>query len=141
MKAETFGTKTTDPNNFGVAVQSTMRAAAEWLIDHQKPDGHWVGPAESNACLDAQWCLALWFVGLENHPLRVRLGRSLLDKQRPDGSWQVYYGAPNGDINATVEAYAALRSLGHRDDEPVLSNARAWIAAKGGLRNVRVFTR
>ena len=141
MKAETFGTKTTDPNNFGVAVQSTMRAAAEWLIDHQKPDGHWVGPAESNACLDAQWCLALWFVGLENHPLRVRLGRSLLDKQRPDGSWQVYYGAPNGDINATVEAYAALRSLGHRDDEPALSNARAWIAAKGGLRNVRVFTR
>src|SRR5450631_2453741 len=141
MKAETFETETTDPNNFQVAVQSTVRAAAEWLIDHQKPDGHWVGPAESNACLDAQWCLALWFLGLENHPLRVRLGQSLLDTQRPDGSWQVYYDAPNGDINATVEAYAALRSLGHRDEEPALSKARAWIFAKGGLRNVRVFTR
>ncbi len=141
MKAETFETQTTDPNNFQMAVQSTMRTAAEWLIDHQKPDGHWVGTAESNACLDAQWCLALWFLGLENHPLRGRLGQSLLDTQRPDGSWQVYYGAPNGDINATVEAYAALRSLGHRDEEPALSKARAWIAAKGGLRNVRVFTR
>ena len=131
----------TDPNNFHVALQSTMRAAAEWLIDRQKPDGHWVGRAESNACIEAQWCLALWFLGLEKHPLRIRLGQSLLDTQRPDGAWQVYHGAPNGDINATVEAYAALRSLGHGDEEPALSKARAWIAAKGGLRNIRVFTR
>lgn len=133
--------KTTDPDNFRTAMQSTIRAASEWLIDHQRPDGHWVGRAESNACIEAQWCLALWFVGLENHPLRPRLGQSLLDSQRPDGAWQVYHGAPNGDINATVEAYAALRSLGHRDDEPALTRALAWIASKGGLRNVRVFTR
>ncbi len=64
-----------------------------------------------------------------------------LQTQRPDGAWQIYYGAPNGDINTTVEAYAALRSLGHRDDEPALKKAREWIESKGGLRNVRVFTR
>ena len=59
----------------------------------------------------------------------------------PDGAWETYRGAPNGDINTTVEAYAALRSMGHRDDEPALVRARDWIASKGGLRNVRVFTR
>ena len=59
--------------------------------------------------MEAQWCLALWFMGLENHPLRKRLGQSLLDTQRPDGAWEVYHAAPNGDINTTVEAYAALR--------------------------------
>ena len=141
LKTTTPPANTADPHNFRAALQSTVRAAAEWLIDRQKPDGHWVGRAETNACMEAQWCLALWFIGLDEHPLRVRLGRSLLETQRPDGAWQVYHGAPNGDINATVEAYAALRSLGHRDDEPALAKARAWIAAKGGLRNVRVFTR
>lgn len=129
------------PRNFDAALQASVRAAAGWLVDHQKADGHWVGRAESNACMEAQWCLALWFLGLEDHPLRRRLGQALLDTQRPDGAWQIYHGAPNGDINTTVEAYAALRSLGHRDDEPAMQRALAWVHAKGGLRNIRVFTR
>ncbi len=128
-------------DNFRAALNSTIRAAADWLVSTQKPDGHWVGRAESNACMEAQWCLALWFLGLESHPLRARLGAALLRTQRPDGAWQIYYDAPNGDINTTVEAYAALRSLGFRDDEPALVRALAWIEAKGGLRNIRVFTR
>ena len=69
--------------------------------------------------------------GPDDHPLRRRLGNALLRSQRPDGAWHIYYGAPNGDINATVEAYAALRSLGHRDDEPALKKAREWIGVEG----------
>jgi squalene-hopene/tetraprenyl-beta-curcumene cyclase len=131
----------TAPQNFPAALAATVENAALWLVDGQRPDGHWVGRAESNSCMEAQWCLALWFLGLEHHPLRQRLGQSLLDTQRPDGAWQIYHGAPNGDINTTVEAYAALRSLGHTDDEPALAKALEWIHSKGGLRNVRVFTR
>lgn len=131
----------TGAHNYAAALRSTAQAAVDWLIERQKPDGHWVGRAESNACMEAQWCLALWFVGLKDHPLRPRLAQSLLETQRPDGAWEIYHGAPNGDINATVEAYAALRSTGHRDDEPALVRARKWIADKGGLRNIRVFTR
>ncbi len=127
--------------NFDAALAAAARAAADWLVADQKPDGHWVARADSNACMEAQWCLALWFLGLEDHPLRPRLGAALLKTQRPDGAWQIYHDAPNGDINTTVEAYAALRSLGHRDDEPALTKARLWIESKGGLRNIRVFTR
>lgn len=141
QEATSFERAATAPSNFITALESTTQSAADWLIANQKPDGHWVGRAETNACMEAQWCLALWFLGLENHPLRPRLGQSLLDTQRPDGSWEVYRGAPNGDLNATVEAYAALRSLGHTDNEPAVARARDWIAAKGGLRNIRVFTR
>jgi squalene-hopene/tetraprenyl-beta-curcumene cyclase len=122
-------------------MRQTIAAAARWSIERQKPDGHWVGCVESNACMEAQWCLALWVLGLDYHPLRARLARSLLQTQRPDGSWQVYYGAPNGDINATVEAYAALRSIGHSPDEPEMQRAWRWILEKGGFRNIRVFTR
>ena len=128
-------------DNVRASLNQTARAAAEWLIARQKPDGHWVGRAESNACMEAQWCLALWFLGLEEHPLRKRLAQSLIDTQRPDGSWRIYHDAPGGDINTTVEAYAALRSMGHADDEPALARARDWILSKGGLRNIRVFTR
>ena len=103
----------TPTTNFDAALSAAARAAADWLIADQKPDGHWVARADFNACMEAQWCLALWFLGLENHPLRPRLGAALLKTQRPDGAWQIYHEAPNGDINATVEAYAALRSLGH----------------------------
>jgi len=125
----------------GPALQAAVRAAAEWMVEHQKPDGHWVGRVESNACMEAQWCLMFWFVGLEDHPLRRRLAQAILETQRPAGGWDIYRHAPHGDITTPVEAYAALRSMGHRADEPALVRAQQWIASKGGLRNVRVFTR
>ncbi len=128
-------------SNLQAALQASLAAAVRWLFAEQRPDGHWVGRAETNACMEAQWCLALWFIGRDDDPLRRRLGDALLMTQRGDGAWHVFHGAPNGDINATVEAYAALRSLGHRDDEPALAMARGWILSKGGLSKVRVFTR
>ncbi len=128
-------------DNFSAALDRSIGAAADWLARNQKPEGYWVGRLESNACMEAQWCLALWFMGLENHHLRPRLAQSLRESQRADGAWQIYYGAPAGDINTTVEAYAALRSVGVPATDPQLVKARDWILSKGGLRNVRVFTR
>jgi squalene-hopene/tetraprenyl-beta-curcumene cyclase len=127
--------------NFGSALRSSAQAAIDWLLAQQKPDGHWVGRAESNSCMEAQWRLCLWFLGLDDHPLIPRLAQSLLDTQREDGAWEIYYAAPNGDINTTVEAYAALRCSGYSADHPALLRAQKWIEAKGGLKNTRVFTR
>ena len=128
-------------SNFDRQLTASIEAAADWLAARQKPEGYWVGRLESNACMEAQWILALWFMGLENHHLRPRLAQSLRETQRPDGSWQIYYEAPAGDINTTVEAYAALRSMGDRKDAAHMVRAREWIMSKGGLKNIRVFTR
>ncbi|WP_428408239.1 squalene--hopene cyclase [Hyphococcus sp.] len=128
-------------SNFDRQLTASIEAAADWLAARQKPEGYWVGRLESNACMEAQWCLALWFMGLENHPLRPRLAQSLRETQCEDGAWRIYYGAPAGDINTTVEAYAALRSMGDRKDAPHMKKAREWIMSKGGLKNIRVFTR
>ena len=127
--------------NFDAALDRSIDAAAEWLVKRQKPEGYWVGRLESNACMEAQWRLALWFMGLEKHHLAPRLAESLRQSQSPDGSWRIYYGAPAGDINTTVEAYAALRCEGDTPEAPHMKRARDWILAKGGLRNIRVFTR
>ncbi|MHA7872650.1 MAG: squalene--hopene cyclase, partial [Hyphococcus sp.] len=128
-------------SNFVHQLAASIDAAADWLSARQKPEGYWVGQLESNACMEAQWILALWFMGLEDHPLRPRLAESLKQTQRPDGSWEIYHDAPAGDINTTVEAYAALRSMGVSKDDPSLKRAHAWIMSKGGLKNIRVFTR
>jgi len=129
------------PSNFNRQLTASIAEAADWLGKRQKPEGYWVGRLESNACMEAEWTLALWFMGLEDHPLRPRLAASLRKTQHEDGAWRIYHGAPAGDVNTTVEAYAALRSVGDAPDAPHMAKARAWIMAKGGLRNVRVFTR
>ena len=128
-------------SNFGKQLSASIDAAADWLAARQKPEGYWVGRLESNGCMEAQWLLALWFMGLEDHHLRPRLAESLRQTQREDGSWEIYHGAPAGDINTTVEAYAALRSIGAPKDDPAMMRAYDWIMSKGGLKNIRVFTR
>ncbi|NNE39919.1 MAG: squalene--hopene cyclase [Marinicaulis sp.] len=128
-------------SNFGKQLSGSIDAAADWLAARQKPEGYWVGRLESNGCMEAQWILALWFMGLEDHHLRPRLAESLRQTQREDGSWEIYHGAPAGDINTTVEAYAALRSVGAPKNDPAMQRAYDWIMSKGGLKNIRVFTR
>ncbi len=128
-------------DNFTAALDGAIEAAAGWLAERQKPEGYWVGRLESNACMEAQWRLALWFMHLDGHHLCGRLAESLRRSQRPDGSWEIYHGAPAGDINTTVEAYAALRCEGDAPDAPHMKRASDWILSKGGLKNIRVFTR
>lgn len=123
------------------AVETALRRGIEWSLERQHKDGYWVGRLQSNACMEAQWVLALHFLGLPEHPLRARLGRAILREQRSDGSWEVFYGAPAGDINTTIECYAALRSLGHAPDEPPLRRARDFILRAGGVGKARVFTK
>ncbi|RZO67234.1 MAG: squalene--hopene cyclase [Parvularculaceae bacterium] len=135
-------TPSASPNsNFGAQLSQSITSAGDWLAARQNPDGYWVGRLESNACMEAEWCLALWFMGRDDDPLRERLAESLRVSQSDDGAWRIYHGAPAGDINTTVEAYAALRSVGDAPDAPHMVRAREWILLKGGLTNIRVFTR
>ena len=124
-----------------VGLDAAIHAARRWLIESQQPDGFWVGVLESNSCMEAQWVLAMHFLGVENDPKYEKVIRSILREQRDDGSWEVYHNAPRGDINTTVECYAALRSSGMHADEPALKKAREWIFANGGLKEIRNFTK
>ncbi|MGD2185948.1 MAG: squalene--hopene cyclase [Desulfobacterales bacterium] len=122
-------------------LNNAIEDALQWLDDRQRPEGYWMGTLESNVCIEAEWLLAMFFLGIRDDPKTSRLVRGILDEQRSDGSWEVYYNAPQGDINATVEAYAALRAAGMQPEAAPLKKARHWIFANGGLTKIRVFTR
>lgn len=124
-----------------VTLDSGIDSALVWLDENQDPAGYWVGMLETNCCIEAEWLLAMHVLGVEDDPKRDGMVRTILNAQRPDGAWQVYYDAPNGDMNATVECYAALRAYGIAADSPPLVRAREWILGHGGLGKIRVFTR
>jgi len=117
-----------------------IKAALAWTDAEQHDDGYWVGVLESNACMEAEWLLAFHILGYD-YPWADDLVTGILNRQRPDGAWETYFEAPNGDINATVESYAALRARGMAADAEPLRRAREWIFTHGGLRKTRVFTR
>lgn len=126
---------------FGDALNTTIAKAMDWLAREQQPEGFWVGMLESNCCMEAQWILAMHFLGVTNDPKMPGVIRAILKEQRADGSWEVYHQATMGDINTTVECYAALRCSGYKPDDEPLKRAREWILAHGGLKKTRNFTR
>lgn len=121
-------------------LDQAVTSAITWLDREQTDAGFWVGKLESSYSIEAEWLLAMHFLGLE-HPRTQDIVATLLAAQRDDGAWESYYDAPMGDINSTVECYAALRCVGFAADHPALSKAREWIFTHGGLGKVRVFTR
>jgi squalene-hopene/tetraprenyl-beta-curcumene cyclase len=132
------------PDGMRLAADRLNRAIAEginWLLARQDPEGFWVGMLESNSCIEAQWILAMHFLGIRDERKLDGMVASILNEQRPDGSWEVYHNAPGGDINSTVECYAALRAAGFSPGDEPISRARAWILERGGLSQTRVFTR
>lgn len=142
LKTDPQNARTSDPAPSAPAqTGAAIDAALQWLDSTQDDSGFWVGMLESNYCMEAEWLLAMHFLRVRDEEREQAIMRGMLDAQRPDGSWEIYYDAPSGDINTTVECYAALRSVGMSAEEPALVKAREWILAHGGLREVRVFTR
>lgn len=120
---------------------SGVAAALRWMDQQQNDEGFWVGMLESNCCMEAEWLLAMHFLGMLEDPKVPGVTRAILQQQRPDGSWEVYHGASGGDINTTVECYAALRAAGQNPGSEPLRRARQWIMDRGGLRDLRNFTK
>ena len=123
------------------SIDESISQALAWLANAQQKEGFWVGMLESNCCMEAQWILGMHFLGIENDPKQEGIIRAILNEQREDGSWDVFHQAPMGDINTTVECYAALRCHGYKPDDEPVRKARNWILSHGGLKKIRNFTR
>ena len=133
-----------DPGE-AVSEASELRAArersAESLFSRQASEGFWCGELTADTTLESDYILLqLWLHqprGAEwNPPTRGRIAkaaRSILERQLPDGGFNIYHGGP-AEISATVKAYCALKLAGFAPDGEPLGRARERILALGGLQ-------
>ncbi len=125
------------------ALARTIDRSVGLVRDQQeRPGGYWVAELEANAVLNSEWIFTLHYLGLleRNAERAERLAQHLLSTQREDGSWALHW-VGDGDLDATIEAYAALKLVGYEQDHPALAKARAFIHERGGLIEARMVTR
>jgi squalene-hopene/tetraprenyl-beta-curcumene cyclase len=121
-------------------LDAALDQTRNWLLDHQKPDGHWVGELEGDTILESEYVLLMAYLGREREPICRRLADYLLDRQRPEGGWAIYPGGPF-ELSASVKAYFALKLVGLPGSHPALIRARKLIQVAGGAQGCNSFTR
>ncbi len=118
----------------------TVTRAADALMRHQKPDGHFVFELEADATIPAEYVLLEHFLDRIDPALEARIGVYLRAIQGAHGGWPLFHdGAFN--ISATVKAYFALKAIGDDPDAPHMRRAREAVLAAGGAERTNVFTR
>ncbi len=121
-----------------------MAAAAVRARDHllslQSDLGWWKGELETNVTIEAEDLLMRQFLGILTPETAEETARWIRSQQSDQGTWTTYYGGPP-DLNATFEAYVALRLAGDSPDAPHMRAASAFVRENGGLARTRVFTR
>ncbi len=129
-----------DTGGLGARARRAADRARQHLLGLQDAEGFWHFSMEANATMDAQYIFANRLLGRSVPDVERRLGDHLLATQTEDGSWPLYYGGP-GHLSCSVEAYFALKLLGHAPSEPALARARRFIRGGGGAAKAQVFTR
>jgi squalene-hopene/tetraprenyl-beta-curcumene cyclase len=123
------------------ATSQAVRNAASHLLAKQHPDGYWWAELTADTTLESDYILLqLWMHppagGVWNPPTRALIDkavRSILDRQLPDGGFNIYPKGPS-DVSATVKAYFALKVAGMDPTDPRLQVARERILALGGIQ-------
>ena len=121
-------------------VQATLDRAVDHLLSLQSPEGWWKGELETNVTMDAEDLLLRQFLGIRTEEQTEMSARWIRSKQRDDGTWGNFWGAPP-DLSTTVESYAALKLAGDPVDAEHMVRAREYILDAGGLERTRVFTK
>ncbi|MBW4604584.1 MAG: squalene--hopene cyclase [Calothrix sp. FI2-JRJ7] len=121
-------------------VPYSIAASQNYLLSIQYPDGYWWAELESNVTITAEVVLLHKIWGTDNYRPLHKIEKYLRSQQRPNGSWELFYG-DGGDLSTSVEAYMALKLLGVPETDPVLKLARDFILRLGGISKTRVFTK
>ena len=121
-------------------LKQALDQAVQWLLEHQDAEGWWCGELETNVTMTAEHVLLLRFLELSLERIRDGAIRHILNNQRDDGSWALYFGGP-ADLSTTIEAYVALKVLGVDPGGDAMQRALTVIHQQGGVAKARVFTK
>lgn len=122
-------------------VGTARQRAAEYLLARQHQEGYWWGELTADTTLESDYILLqLWLYPPEggewkppSRPLVDKAVRSILERQLPDGGFNIYPQGP-AEVSATVKAYFALKLAGLRAADPRLERARERILELGGIQ-------
>ena len=121
-------------------VEEALSSVQDYFLRTQDAHGYWWGELESNPTMEAEHLLLVSFLGTDEGERIALVANDIRRRQREDGSWGMYYGAP-GDLSTSVECYFALKLAGDRPEEPHMEQAREFILSKGGVPEARIFTK
>jgi len=115
--------------------------ATDYFLRTQYDQGYWWAELTADTTLEADYILLqLWLYppvnGVWNPPTRPlinKAARSILERQLPDGGFNIYPQGP-ADISATVKAYFSLKLAGVDYDDPRLAKTRDRILSLGGIQ-------
>jgi squalene-hopene/tetraprenyl-beta-curcumene cyclase len=118
-----------------------VRRAAAYLADLQASDGHWCAELTADTTLESDFILfQLWLYppkdgtwAPKTRPFIDKAARSILDRQLPDGGFNIYVHGPS-EVSASVKAYVALKLAGVPVDDPRMARLRQRILELGGIQ-------
>ena len=112
---------------------AALEKACYRLMQQQADDGSWEGEVVWNAMLPAQYVIMCHITGTPiDAQRRTRLLRQFATTQLADGSWGMHELSPPY-LFVTALVYVAARLLGVAADDALLTGARDFIAAEGGV--------
>lgn len=118
-----------------------LRRASDYLLAEQHEPGYWWADLTADTTLESDYILLqLWLHppvdGVWTPPTRPfveKAVRSILDRQLPDGGFNIYNVGPS-EVSASVKAYFALKVAGIPVDDPRMTGLRERILALGGIQ-------
>jgi len=128
-------------NTLEAAAEQAIRRAAGYLAGLQNRDGHWCAELTADTTLESDFILfQLWLYppkdGMwepETRPLIDKAVRTILDRQLPDGGFNICPKGPS-EVSASVKAYFALKLAGMAVEDPRMERLRDRILELGGIQ-------
>jgi len=128
-------------NMLEAAAAQGMHRSASYLAGVQNRDGHWCAELTADSTLESDFILfQLWLEppvnGVWEPSSRPRIEksvRSILERQLPDGGFNIYVDGP-AEVSASVKAYFALKVAGVPAEDERMRRLRNLILELGGIQ-------
>ncbi len=121
-------------------VITTLDKGIQYLLNCQKPDGHWSGEVEGDTILESEYLLLMAILRNFDEVKFQKAKQYLKNKALPDGGWSIYPGGPP-ELNASVKAYFALKIFGCDPNCSFMVKTRKIIQSLGGADKCNSYTR
>jgi len=126
----------------------SIQHSGQALLRKQDPQGFWQGDLTADTTLESDYILLLLWLyppntGRWDEIIQAKINKAMatiLDRQLPDGGWNIYLEGP-AEVNATTRAYVALRVGGYTPEHHIMQRARERILALGGLQATNSYTK